>query len=245
MANLDNIEPLALSAEEKIGLIKQIEAWQNAIGEAIPIVKNRFCLWYQLKKTPGFKEHLDAIFGRSLVEQNRSLDRVTREFGLLLQRLIKKNLYAIGWQNPGTTKIELILVSAKTYEQLRRKAAAQEGIGALFEIVALIVIGSIVAIGAITTFLGIEQATQKFKALNETMRAGIREKALAHIASVAATDPAAARRLTEAFTKAESAAAATTNKSFFEQLGESALSIGKGVALAVAAFALLSFSKKQ
>ena len=243
MANLDNIEPLALSAEEKIGLIKQIEAWQNAIGEAIPIVKNRFCLWYQLKKTPGFKEHLDAIFGRSLVEQNRSLDRVTREFGLLLQRLIKKNLYAIGWQNPGTTKIELILVSAKTYEQLRRKAATR-GIGALFEIVALIVIGSIVAIGAITTFLGIEQATQKFKALNATMQAGIREKALAHIASVAATDPAAARRLTDAFTKAESAAAATTNKSFFEQLGESALSIGKGVALAVAALALLSFSKK-
>ena len=237
---------LALTDEGRQGLQTQIDQYESRAFETLESLKERFLLWTAIKKAwPTFGRYtgvktLRELTGKALYDQNESVNRVTAQFIAMIQKLIRSELFIVGYTTDGGQSIQLGAITAKKYRQIK----AEQGLSGLFAAGIWIIAAAVVAIVGLITYRHLERGLDLIAAANENAAKGLDLKFLDLYNNLKTTDPVKADLLYQWWNEKKAAAKAADSRSWWDKATDALKTIGVsgfgGIALGL--FLALYFS---
>ena len=219
---------LALTDEGRTGLQAQIDQYESRAFETLESLKERFLLWNAIKKAwPTFGRYtgvktLRALTGKALYDQNESINRVTAQFIGMIQKLIKSELFIVGYTTDGGKSIQLGAITAKKYRQIK----AEQGLSGLFAVGIWIIAAAVVAIVGLITYRHLERGLDLIAAANDNAAKGLDLKFLDLYNNLRTTDPVKADLLYKWWNEKKAAAKAADSRSWWDKATDSLKTIG-------------------
>jgi len=237
---------LALTEDGRSRLQAQIDQYESRAFETVESLKERFLLWSAIKKAwPTVGQYtpyksLPDLTGKSLYNQNDSVNRVTAQFIGMIQKLMKAELYIVGYTTDGGQSIQLGAITAAKYRQIK----AEQGLSGLFAVGIWIIAAAVVAIAGLITYKHLERGLDLIAASNQNASKALDLKFLDLYANLKTTDPVKADLLYKWWNEKKAAAKAADSRSWWDKATDALKTIGVsgfgGIALGL--FLALYFS---
>jgi hypothetical protein len=219
---------LALTEDGRSRLQAQIDQYESRAFETVESLKERFLLWSAIKKAwPTVGQYtpyksLPDLTGKSLYNQNDSVNRVTAQFIGMIQKLMKAELYIVGYTTDGGQSIQLGAITAAKYRQIK----AEQGLSGLFAVGIWIIAAAVVAIAGLITYKHLERGLDLIATENDNAAKGLDLKFVDLYNNLKATDPAKADLLWKWWQKKKAAAKAADSRSWWDKATDSIKTIG-------------------
>jgi hypothetical protein len=223
-----NHQIAALTPEGQLGLQAQIAAFEKNAFATLEALKERFLLWNSIKKawptigryTP-YKTLRDLV-GKSLYDQNESMNRATAQFVAMIKKLMNGELYIVGYSTDSGASIQLGAIEAKKYRQIK----AEQNLSGLLMCGIWVIVAAVTVIAGLIAYKHLERGLDVIAATNDNTAKNLDLQFWRLYSDMQKADPLKAALLLKWWTEKKEAAKAADSRSWWDKATDTLKTVG-------------------